>query len=278
MLSYRHSYHAGNYADVLKHIVLIEILEHLTKKDGAFDYIDTHAGAGLFNLESGHGTKLQEHKQGISRLKPELWPELAQYFEVIAQFNPEDEFKFYPGSPRIALEFIREQDKAWLYELHPADFELLRQNVDHSRRIRVKGEDGFQGLLALVPPRSRRGLVLIDPPYEIKTDYDLVVQTVIKAHKKFATGTYAIWYPVVDRSRINHMEQAFMESGIKDIHLFEVGVRADAGARGMSATGMIVINPPWTLRDKMKQILPRLTEVLAVEEGAFYRAEVLIEE
>ena len=203
MLSYRHSFHAGNFADVIKHVIIVEILAYLCKKDKAFDYVETHAGAGLFSLESDHAKKLHEYTNGIGKLSAEDWPELARYFEIINSFNEESStLAFYPGSPMFARDFLRAQDKAWLYELHPEDFKLLDKNISNNRQIYVKNEDGFKGLLSLLPPLSRRALVLIDPSYEVKSDYQQVVDTVVLAHKKFPTGTYAIWYPVVDRSRI----------------------------------------------------------------------------
>ena len=286
MLSYRHSFHAGNFADVIKHIVIVECLEYLTKKDKTFEYIDSHAGAGLFNLESEHATKLQEYTNGIGKLLTEDWaedwPELAGYLAIIQSFNEAfnetGSLDFYTGSPVIAQYLLRSQDKAWLYELHPADFELLQNNIGRDRRIRVRQEDGFKGMLSLLPPLSRRGFVLIDPPYEIKTDYDMAFTTVSLAHKKFATGTYAIWYPVVDRQRIVQLENKFINSGIKNIQRFELGLTADSEQRGMTASGMIVINPPWTLMAKMSQLLPRLVDTLGEDEGAFYKADVLVGE
>lgn len=272
MLSYRHSFHAGNFADVIKHIVIIEILAHLTKKDRPFDYIDTHAGAGLYDLSSAYTSKLQEYTEGVGKLKAEEWPELARYFEILRKYNAAGELSHYPGSPMIALDFLRAKDRAWLFELHPADTELLVQNIANDRRIKVMREDGYKGLLALLPPTTRRGLVLIDPPYEVKSDYDQVVDTVIKAYKKFATGTYAIWYPVVERKRIERMEIRLKESGIKKIQRFEMAIAEDSRGKGMSAAGMIVINPPWMLMDRMSQLLPKLVDVLGGE-GAFYQCD-----
>ena len=276
MLSYRHSFHAGNFADVIKHIVIIEILEHLTKKDKAFDYIDTHAGAGIYNLKSEHATKLQEYTSGIGKLNAEDWPELSLYFEIISSFNETGALKYYPGSPMIARHFLRGQDKAWLYELHPADFDLLNNNIGRDRRIRVKHEDGLKGLLSLLPPLSRRGFVLIDPSYEVKSDYLQVMNTVTRAHKKFSTGTYAIWYPVVDRARINQLENNFINSGIKNIQRFELALAPDSHASGMTASGMIVINPPWTLIEKMSPLLPKLVATLADNNDAFFKCDVLV--
>ena len=278
MLSYRHSYHAGNYADVLKHIVMIEILEHLIKKDSPFEYIDTHAGAGLYNLHSEHAAKLQEYTKGVGKLKPEEWPELASYFKVLAKHNPEGELNYYPGSPVIAMDYLRNKDRGWFYELHPKDVEILKKNTANNKRIKVIFQDGFVGLLSLLPPASRRGLILIDPSYEIKTDYDRVFESIAKAYKKSATCTYALWYPVVDRNYINQLEKKFINSGIKKIQRFELGISADLRNSGMTASGLIVINPPWLLRDKMSQLLPRLVETLAESEGAFFKCDELVGE
>lgn len=279
MLSYRHSFHAGNFADIIKHIIVVEILEHLTKKEKPFTYIDTHSGAGLFNLTSEHARKLEEHMGGIGKLEPQEWPELVRYFEVIAAQNDGDAAgAYYPGSPLIAQDFLRGLDKAWLYELHPEDVQRLRHNIGRDRRVQVKHEDGFKGLLGLVPPPARRGLILIDPSYEIKADYDQVFKVVNTAYKKFSTGTYAIWYPVVDRRQIDDLERSFIHSGIKDIQRFELGLTADTRSRGMTATGMIVINPPWGLMDKMSAVLPKLVEALGESDDAFYKADVLVEE
>ncbi|PHS27439.1 MAG: 23S rRNA (adenine(2030)-N(6))-methyltransferase RlmJ [Methylophaga sp.] len=277
MLSYRHSFHAGNYADVIKHIVLIEIFEHLIKKDSAFDYIDTHAGAGLYDLQNEHASKLQEYQQGIAKLNGEQWPELATYFEVIAKHNPDGGLKFYPGSPLIALYFLRAKDRSWLYELHPKDADLLSKNMANIKRARVMYEDGFKGLLSLLPPASRRGVVLIDPSYEIKKDYTRVVATLIAAYNKFPTGIYALWYPVVDRTLINGLERKLIHSGINNIQRFELAIAPDQFGSGMSANGMVVINPPWTLKDKMTHILPKLVATLG-NEGAFYKCDTLVEE
>ncbi len=277
LLSYRHSYHAGNYADVIKHIVLIEIFEHLIKKENAFDYIDTHAGAGLYNLHSAHATKLQEYTQGIGKLNRQDWPELASYFDVVASYNTTDTLTVYPGSPSIASNFLRRQDRSWLYELHPRDAELLLENSSKQKGVRVMHEDGFKGMEALLPPISRRGLVLIDPSYEIKTDYNQVFDSINNAYKKFPTGTYALWYPVVDRKNIDTLERKLIRSGIMKIQQFELGITADQFGSGMSASGMIVINPPWLLKDKMAKVLPKLVTALGGE-GAFYKCAELVGE
>lgn len=263
MLSYRHSFHAGNFADVLKHLVLVEVVEYLLRKDGRVDYIDTHAGAGLFNLAAGDALKLQEHSDGIGRLGSTDIPGLARYLEVIDAFNSGGGRAIYPGSPAIALHLLRPQDRAWLFELHPQDFDVLAGNMAGDRRVRVAREDGLRASLALLPPVGRRALVFIDPSYEIKADYDQVVDTVQKAHAKFATGTYVIWYPVVDRRRIIAMERRLLRTGIRNIQRFEICVGADSDDHGMTGSGLFVINPPWTLLGTMSTVLPDLARVLA---------------
>jgi 23S rRNA (adenine2030-N6)-methyltransferase len=278
LLSYRHSYHAGNFADVLKHIVLVEILVHLTKKTKPFDYIDTHSGAGLYNLKSEHAAKLAEYANGIDKLNAADWPELSNYFAVINSFNKSNQLLFYPGSPLIAGYFLRQQDKAWLYELHPNDFKLLTKNFSSNRHIKTFCSDGFKGMLSLLPPTSRRSLILIDPSYEIKADYDLIFTEVQKAYRKFATGIYAIWYPMVDRSKIDYLEKRFINSGIADIQRFELGLSADTDGRGMTSSGMIVINPPWGLLEKMSTLLPQLAKTLAGGDNNTSKCDVLVGE
>ncbi len=279
MLSYRHSFHAGNFADVIKHIVVVEILQHLTLKDKPFDYIDTHAGAGLFNLHSPNAKKLEEHGEGIGKLYSSQNSKLNHYLDVIRKYNSGTSLDFYPGSPSIAENFLRPQDKAWLFELHSRDIDLLKSNMPKRKQINILHKDGFKGLLALLPPRSRRGLILIDPPYEIKTDYDNAYSTIIKAYKKFSSGIYALWYPVVDREKIIALEKKFRTSGINNIQRFELGLKPDSIERGMTASGMIVINPPWTLMDKMLGLLPEITSILGSEEkGSSYKCDTIVKE
>lgn len=278
MLSYRHSFHAGNFADVLKHIVLVETFEHFIKKDAPFEYIDTHSGAGLFNLKSAHAKKLEEHSNGIDKLRREDFSEITSYFDVVDAVNPGRERLYYPGSPSVAKHYLRKQDRAWMFELHPEDFKTLNKNNERQRRIRVTKEDGLKGLLGLLPPSSRRSLVLIDPSYEVKTEYEQVVDTIKKAHKKFSSGTYIVWYPMINRNKINEFERQFVRSGIRNIQRFELGLSADDNEeRGMTSSGMIVINPPWTMYKKMSALLPKLAKALAGDEGV-YKCDVLVEE
>jgi 23S rRNA (adenine2030-N6)-methyltransferase len=276
MLSYRHSYHAGNFADVLKHVVLIEILEYLLKKDKPLHYVDTHAGAGVYDLSGAKAQKLQEYRAGVGLLNVETFPELARYFEIIAAHNPPGRLERYPGSPLIASRLLRRGDRAWLFELHPEDARILEENFQWDRRVRVAQQDGYAALPGLLPPVSRRALTLIDPSYEIKSDYQQVVRAVADAVAKFATGTYVIWYPVVERERVLQMQRELVATGIPDIQRFELCVLPDSSTPGMTGAGMLVINPPWTLLTTMSQLLPRLTAALGQHPDAFCTAEILV--
>lgn len=268
MLSYRHSFHAGNHADVLKHIVLMLILENLKLKDKGFYYLDTHAGVGRYQLSSDEAEKTGEYKEGIGRLweRTDLPQEISHYVDLIKHLNfGAKALRYYAGSPLIAAQLLRPQDRALLTELHPRDFPLLRNNFKEFKNVSVKCDNGFQQLKATLPPKERRGLVLIDPPYELKEDYDLVVKAAEEGYKRFATGTYAIWYPVVLRQQTKRIFKGLQASGIRKILKIELAVRPDSDQRGMTASGMAVINPPWTLENQMKAMLPYLVKTLVPE-------------
>lgn len=268
MLSYRHSFHAGNHADVLKHIVLMLILENLKLKDKGFYYLDTHAGVGRYQLSSDEAEKTGEYKEGIGRLweRTDLPEEISRYVDLIKHLNfGAKALRYYAGSPLIAAQLLRPQDRALLTELHPRDFPLLRNNFKEFKNVSVKCDNGFQQLKATLPPKERRGLVLIDPPYELKEDYDLVVKAAEEGYKRFATGTYAIWYPVVLRQQTKRIFKGLQASGIRKILKIELAVRPDSDQRGMTASGMAVINPPWTLENQMKAMLPYLVKILVPE-------------
>ncbi|MDK2776282.1 MAG: 23S rRNA (adenine(2030)-N(6))-methyltransferase RlmJ [Pseudomonadota bacterium] len=275
MLSYRHAFHAGNFADVLKHLVQVEILNYLRRKEKPFIYIDTHAGAGLYSLTSAEAGKNAEFDTGITRLRNAGIAGTEAWLQVVAACKPEWDLSpapaasLYPGSPRIAQLLLREQDRAKLYELHPQDFRLLNELMRRDQRIRCTQDNGFQGLIAGLPPDERRGLILMDPPYEMKSDYDTVVDTLIRAHRRFATGIYALWYPVVERSRIDKLERDLQNSGIPRIQQFELGLTEDTEGRGMTSSGMIVINPPFTLMDTMRNLLPQLAQATGGEQGVW---------
>lgn len=267
MLSYRHSFHAGNHADVLKHTVQSLIIESLKEKDKPFLYLDTHAGAGRYQLSGEHAERTGEYLEGIARIwaQESVPEELKTYLEAVSALNPRGDLRFYPGSPLIAAHLLRDHDKLNISELHPSDFPLLRNEFSRDNRARVVREDGYQQLKSQLPPLSRRGFVLIDPPYELKSDYQDVVKGIQEGHRRFATGTYAVWYPVVLRQQIKRMVKDFQATGIRKILQIELAVRPDSDQRGMTASGMIVINPPWKLESQMKSVLPWLHNVLVPE-------------
>ncbi|WP_020561735.1 23S rRNA (adenine(2030)-N(6))-methyltransferase RlmJ [Methylosarcina fibrata] len=280
MLSYRHAFHAGNFADVLKHLVLIEILDHLKKKDKPFCYIDTHAGPGEYALTGEFALKNREFDNGIGKLwlREDLPSSVRSYVDVVRAFNGSGRLKRYPGSPSIARQLLRRNDRLFLYELHATEIRQLVALFAHDRRAQVLHADGLRDSLGVLPPAQHRALVLIDPSYEIKTDYSQVVATLVKMHQRFATGTYALWYPVIERSRNHRLERAVEGSGIKNVQLFELGIGPDSHGLGMTAGGMIVVNPPWTLKETMKQCLPWLAEVLAGTGEGHCRMQTLVGE
>ncbi|KLU14854.1 MULTISPECIES: 23S rRNA (adenine(2030)-N(6))-methyltransferase RlmJ [Xenorhabdus] len=280
MLSYRHCFHAGNHADVLKHVVQSLIIESLKVKEKPFLYLDTHAGSGRYHLSGERAERTGEYLDGIARIwqRDDIPEELAAYMDVVKMLNPQGSLRYYPGSPLIARHLLREHDELNLSELHPSDFPLLRTEFSRDRRARVLREDGFQQLKSKLPPKSRRGFVLIDPSYELKSDYQNVVQGIQEGYKRFATGTYALWYPVVLRQQIKRLVKGLEAAGIRKILQIELGVRPDSDQRGMTASGMIVINPPWKLEQQMKAVLPWLHQVLVPEGTGHTSVEWIVSE
>ncbi|ENM5935048.1 23S rRNA (adenine(2030)-N(6))-methyltransferase RlmJ [Vibrio mimicus] len=279
MLSYRHSFHAGNHADVLKHIVQSLILNSLQQKEKPFVYHDTHSGVGRYDLTHEWSEKTGEYKQGIARVwqQDKIPAELDSYLDAIRQLNQGETLRYYPGSPRVARAHLREQDRMVLTELHPSDYPLLEQEFHRDRQVSIYKEDGFARLKASLPPQERRGLVLIDPPYELAKEYRDVVQAIAQSYKRWATGIYAIWYPVVNRCDIDDMLEGLQGLGIRKILQIELGVSPDTNERGMTASGMIVVNPPWTLENQMQSILPFLKQAIAPATG-HYKIEWVVPE
>ncbi|QSX35368.1 23S rRNA (adenine(2030)-N(6))-methyltransferase RlmJ [Shewanella avicenniae] len=271
MLSYRHGFHAGNYADVLKHAVLLHTLQLLQKKDKGFVYIDTHAGAGGYSLEDEFSQKTGEYRDGVARLwqAADVPPSLQLYLDNVQHFNGDsDELVQYPGSPALVDMNLRPQDRMVLHELHSTEQEMLADYFGGDKQVQLVNGDGLKGLLAAVPPLERRGVVLVDPSYEIKSDYETVAETLIKAYRKFATGVYLLWYPVVDRERTEAMLQTLKNSGIRRQLRIEQNVRADSNEFGMTGAGMWVINPPWQLDTLAEEMLNYLKPLLGEADGS----------
>lgn len=277
MLSYRHAFHAGNHADVLKHYLLGLVIAHTKLKDKPFWYIDTHAGAGMYSLQEGYATQNAEYEEGIAKLMdaPGLPASLADFVAQIKSFNPSGNLQFYPGSPSIAQDLLRADDKMRLFELHPNDCKLLIENFrGQGKQTRIEMQSGFDGIKACLPPPPRRAVVLIDPPYEDKQDYEHVVKCVKDSLARFATGTYIVWYPLLQRP-----EPLEMVAGLRKLNpdnWLNVSMTIEAPSAegfGMYGSGLFVVNPPWTLPQTLEETMPVLTELLALDETASYVLE-----
>ncbi|MCR4304689.1 MAG: 23S rRNA (adenine(2030)-N(6))-methyltransferase RlmJ [Gallionella sp.] len=269
MLSYRHAFHAGNHADVLKHFIEVLLLRHLAQKDKPFWFIDTHAGAGCYELDSGYAAQNAEYKSGIALLweRDDLPAPLADYVALVKRINPDGQLKLYPGSPLVALELLREQDRMRLFELHPADSEILQRNfAGHVSQVLVQAADGFGALKSLLPPPSRRALVLIDPPYEDKLDYQRVVSALREGLKRFAGGMYAVWYPQLQRAEARQLPENLKQLPVRIWLNVTLSVQAPSeDGFGMYGSGVFIINPPWLLHDELQEVLPYLVKVLGVK-------------
>jgi 23S rRNA (adenine2030-N6)-methyltransferase len=284
MFSYRHAFHAGSHADILKHLTLILLLEYLQEKPGAITVIDTHAGAGVYRLTDGFAAVSKEADNGIYRLKEFIRKNegldqlvdggIQTYLDQIDTANQLGEISIYPGSPFILASLLRPQDRLKLFELHPKEIDVLRHNVSQLpqvKQIDVYSENGFARLKGLLPPPSRRGLVLIDPSYEDKQDYRYLEVALEEALQRFATGCYAIWYPVISRR-----ESAVLPDRLKKLCALhqrswlhaELRTENAPGERRLQASGMFVINPPWTLEGKLAGGLPLLVKALGLDSGA----------
>ncbi|MFM2274669.1 MAG: hypothetical protein RL211_541 [Pseudomonadota bacterium] len=302
MFSYRHAFHAGNHADVLKHTVLLAVLRHLTQKDTPLAVFDTHAGAGLYRLDGDYAQTSGEAADGYLRLisgrkeasalvkQPQLAtknvakaPVLQDYLDMVASFNAGGNLKVYPGSPFIIQKLLRDRDKLKLFELHPTDSKTLSANIaqlEAGRQVAVLREDGFEGLKKFLPPPSRRALVLCDPSYEIKADYARVITAMADAMQRFATGTYVVWYPIIPRPEAHDVPKKLRTLAVKSGKSWlnaTLTVKSsklttnDAGETqrpGLPASGMFVINPPHTLKAALQAALPQMVSLLGQDQHA----------
>jgi len=304
MFSYRHAFHAGNHADVLKHTVLIAMLRHLLQKDTALTVFDTHAGAGLYRLDGEYAETSGEAANGFLKLlaalkKPSaptkkgaaatksiadgVAPILQDYIDLVASFNAPGSHKVYPGSPFIIQHLLGERDKLKVFEIHPTDVKTLSANIkqlEAGRQVAVLREDGFEGIKKFLPPPARRALVLSDPSYEIKNDYARVVAMVADSLTRFATGTYAVWYPIIPRPEAHDVPRKLKTLATKAGKSWlnaTLTIKSskltsdDAGdviRPGLPASGMFIINPPHTLKAALQLALPQLVEVLGQDQHA----------
>jgi 23S rRNA (adenine2030-N6)-methyltransferase len=288
MFSYRHGFHAGNHADVLKHCVLTQLLGYLNQKEAPYMVIDTHAGAGLYQLDSDYATKSGESDEGVALLwgRDDVPDVVNDYLQVIRDMNPAGRLRHYPGSPFLAERLMRDQDRLRVFEMHPTDSKLLTENFRkleahavangqrssaRGTRVQLQRADGFAGLKALLPPPSRRGLVLMDPSYEDKDDYRKVKVAIEDAQKRFATGTYAVWYPVLGRLESQQLPERLKRVAMSEWLNVTLTVAGPSGEdKRLRSSGMFIINPPWTLEATLKDVMPWLTKALAQDEGASF--------
>lgn len=279
MLSYRHSFHAGNHADVLKHIVLLGLLKKLCAKDKAFSYIDSHSGAGMYDLLSSNALMNAEHESGISRLwKHDFKHALLQdYLACVASFNEDGQLRFYPGSPAFALWSARAQDRLQLLDLQPEELGVLQYYLGRDARVSIHQRDAFEGLLALTPPEPRRGLALIDPSFEQKEDYQRVVNVAQKVLRRWPVGIMAIWYPILaaERDRSPWLKAALHREKLSSVTSIELRVAEQAQEYGMHGSGMLLINTPWQFSALMQEVLEEAVPLLG--ENASFLIETLTE-
>jgi 23S rRNA (adenine2030-N6)-methyltransferase len=282
MFAYRHAFHAGNHADVLKHIVLQQVMQYMMQKDKPYWVIDTHAGAGIYSLASKEAQTKGEYLQGIARLslQDETDPAIVAYLELLTRINKDHgyacldgQYPMYPGSPLIAEYLLRADDRLRAFELHPSDAPLLEDLFHKHKQVKVFAEDGFHALKALLPPPTKRAVILMDPPYEIKTDYDKVVQAVREGMQRFAEGVYLIWYPILPRADYRRMLDGLKKLSDKTLNVSMQVQAPNADGFGLLGSGVFMINPPWTMAATMTHTLPRLLEKLAQTPDASYSLE-----
>jgi 23S rRNA (adenine2030-N6)-methyltransferase len=276
-VNYRHAYHAGNFADVMKHIALIAVLAHLKKKDKPFRMIDTHAGRGLYDLAGTEAAKTGEAQTGIARLgaRADMPGLLQNYADLVTGFAP-----LYPGSPLIAAKALRQGDRLVAIEKHPEEFAALTDALKSWPGAKVEQGDGYARLAALLPPPERRGLVLIDPPYEAENEFTQVSQAISAAYRRFATGIYLIWFPIKRRADADALAGEIRNLGVAKLLLLtlDVGRAPDAAVERLTASGLLAVNPPFGFADEMKAALAFLADTLAQGPGASSRVEWLVGE
>ena len=276
MLAYRHAFHAGNHADVLKHTVLTLVLRYMNAKPKPYRLVDTHAGAGGYSLEGRYAQKKGEYEQGIARLweRNDLPAAVADYVELVRQFNPDGRLTQYPGSPALAQMVLRAQDQLRLFELHPTDHRILASYLGPLKGAEVFDTDGFDGLKGQVPPSTRRAVVLMDPSYEGNGDYAKVVSALRDAVTRFAEGVYVVWYPQVTKLEAAQLPRRLEALAPKGwLHARLSVQEPDRLGFGLAGSGVFVINPPYTLHAQMQTVLPYLTDVLGQYDGANYLLE-----
>jgi 23S rRNA (adenine2030-N6)-methyltransferase len=282
-MNYRHAFHAGNFGDVLKHVVLLELLEALHRKPNPVHLIDTHAGLGIYDLASDEAQRSGEYRFGIGAVlsDPQAARILPRYWDVLKRLNPElkaggSGLRRYPGSPWLLQDSVRAGDRVTLCELHPQDAETLKQNIGRDPAVAIHHRDGFEALKALTPPTPRRGLALIDPAFEAKDEFDTLTRAVLLAHQRWATGMLAVWYPIKDQKSIDRWKAALAKQLKAETLCLELTVRPAKDDRQMNGSGLLVVNPPWQLAETLKPMLEFLKSRMAREAGAAAKVTHLV--
>lgn len=278
-MNYRHHFHAGNFADVMKHVLLLQILSRLNNKDKPYRYIDTHGGAGKYDLSTSEAQKSGEFLNGIHRLiklddsiKRNAPEGIQQYLKIVEKMRESFGKGAYPGSPWFALEGMREIDKATIFEMQRDVFQQLDQNI-FDKRAGLHERDAYEGLLAVIPPKEKRGLVMIDPPYELeRKDFPQLVELIAAAYKKWPTGVFAVWYPIKDRAMIERFEKKMFKTGIRRQLICEICVWPDDTPVGLNGCGLLVINPPWKFSEDADEALQWLFPHLRMQETSGHAA------
>lgn len=268
-MNYRHAYHAGNFADVFKHALLALIIDYLKRKEAGFRYIDTHAGPGIYDLQGDEASRTGEWVDGIGRIADQQFsPQIAELLAPYLKALGETATRHYLGSPALAQALLRKQDRLTCCELHPEDFRALERNMGRDNRLRLLNENGYRALKGLVPPTERRGLVLIDPPFEERNEFQAMEDALAMAWRKWSTGIFALWYPVKDPRAVAQFVARLKEREIPRILRMELTVEPVRTEGPLSATGLIVVNPPYMLEQQARQLLPVLAKVLARGSGS----------
>ena len=281
-MNYRHAFHAGNFADVFKHAALTRILVHLREKPRAFRVIDIHAGAGRYDLKGAEASRSGEWRDGIARLMSAHLPERARtlfapYMDGIVAFNGGSGIALYPGSPLLVRAFLRSEDRLVACELEPKAAAALAHNLGRDRRTKSIAMDGYVALNAFIPPKERRGLVIIDPPFEQPDEFSRLPAALAAAHRKWASGIYFLWYPIKERRSVEAMMRALKRCGIAKVLRSELSLPAPPDGR-LHACGLIIINPPWRLEGELKEMLPALAAALSPKDAVSHRVEWLVGE
>lgn len=278
-MNYRHAFHAGNHADVFKHLTLSRIFALLAKKDAPYAYLDSHAGVGLYDLSADQANRTGEYLQGISRLwqASDLPASCADYMQVIRTLNPDGRLRYYPGSPELARQLTREQDRLHCNEKHPEDGRLLKENMHFDRRVSVHLGEGWHVPRALLPPQEKRAVVLIDPPFEQADEQERCIQALNEAIGRMRQAIVLIWYPIKDAAQLRRFYQKLAASSAPKLLRVELLVHPADTADRLNGSGLVIANPPWGLEEELRELLPWLSELLA-QSQAGWKLDWLIEE